>query len=423
MRRSPGFLLALNTSRVGMTVMGYWVHVLLLPAVLLNYVPVDLKNSYLGLLTFIGLIVAMIVQPIAGAFSDRVIHRWGRRVPLIIIGTLLDLFFLGMIGWGKSLVVLAAGYIGLQFTSNISQGAQQGLLPDEVPADQLGLASGLKSALDITGIIGASLVVARLIDPNGADPRLAIMAVIGTLLITTLVTVFTAAKGVDRVVPIRTVPIPWKEVFRVDIRGNKPYWWLLASRFFFLLGVYGLQSFAQYFIRDRLNVDNPIQVTGDLMASIAISLLLFTLLSGWLSDRIGRRRMQIIAGGFGIVGTLLMMNAQSDLELSIYGLILGLGLGTFMAANWALVNEYAPPAEAGKFLGLTNLATAGASALGRLEGPAIDALNLLKPGAFYGWTAMFIFGAVCILASTILLWRMPAYLKSRPSIFTPGHSG
>ncbi len=423
MRRSPGFLLALNTSWIGMSVMWNTLHVLLLPAVLLNYVPVDLKNSYLGLLTFIGLIVAMIVQPIAGAFSDRVIHRWGRRVPLIIIGTLLDLFFLGMIGWGKSLVVLAAGYIGLQFTSNISQGAQQGLLPDEVPADQLGLASGLKSALDITGIIGASLVVARLIDPNGADPRLAIMAVIGTLLITTLVTVFTAAKGVDRVVPIRTVPIPWKEVFRVDIRGNKPYWWLLASRFFFLLGVYGLQSFAQYFIRDRLNVDNPIQVTGDLMASIAISLLLFTLLSGWLSDRIGRRRMQIIAGGFGIVGTLLMMNAQSDLELSIYGLILGLGLGTFMAANWALVNEYAPPAEAGKFLGLTNLATAGASALGRLEGPAIDALNLLKPGAFYGWTAMFIFGAVCILASTILLWRMPAYLKSRPSIFTPGHSG
>ena len=423
MRRSPGFLLALKSSWIGMSVMWNTLHVLLLPAVLLNYVPVDLKNSYLGLLTFIGLIVAMIVQPIAGAFSDRVIHRWGRRVPLIIIGTLLDLFFLGMIGWGKSLVVLAAGYIGLQFTSNISQGAQQGLLPDEVPADQLGLASGLKSALDITGIIGASLVVARLIDPNGADPRLAIMAVIGTLLITTLVTVFTAAKGVDRVVPIRTVPIPWKEVFRVDIRGNKPYWWLLASRFFFLLGVYGLQSFAQYFIRDRLNVDNPIQVTGDLMASIAISLLLFTLLSGWLSDRIGRRRMQIIAGGFGIVGTLLMMNAQSDLELSIYGLILGLGLGTFMAANWALVNEYAPPAEAGKFLGLTNLATAGASALGRLEGPAIDALNLLKPGAFYGWTAMFIFGAVCILASTILLWRMPAYLKSRPSIFTPGHSG
>ncbi len=144
MRRSPGFLLALNTSWIGMSVMWNTLHVLLLPAVLLNYVPVDLKNSYLGLLTFIGLIVAMIVQPIAGAFSDRVIHRWGRRVPLIIIGTLLDLFFLGMIGWGKSLVVLAAGYIGLQFTSNISQGAKPGGLPGEIPADQLGLASCLQ---------------------------------------------------------------------------------------------------------------------------------------------------------------------------------------------------------------------------------------------------------------------------------------
>ncbi len=410
MRRSPAFLFALNAGWMGLSVMWDSLHVLLLPAVLLNYVPAELKNSYLGLLTFVGLIVAMVVQPVAGAISDRVVSRWGRRVPLILLGTFLDLFFLVLLGWGNSLWVLAIGYVGLQFTSNISHGSQQGLIPDEVPEGQLGVASGIKSALDILGIIAASLIVSRLIDPNGADPSLAITVVIGTLLITNLITVITAARGAasQPVSPIAG-SIAWKEVFRVDFRANKPYWWLMGSRFFYLLGVYGLQTFAQYFVRDRLDVENPIQVTGDLLASIAISLLLFTLLSGWLSDRIGRRRMQMIAGVFGVAGTLLMMTAQSSQQLTIYGLILGLGLGTFMAANWALANEYAPSNEAGKFLGLTNLATAGAAAMGRLEGPAIDALNLLEPGAFYGWTAMFLFGAVCILVSTILLLRMPAH--------------
>ena len=49
-----------------------------LPAVLLNYVPDEKKNTYLGLLTFVGLIIAMIVQPISGALSDRWESRLGR---------------------------------------------------------------------------------------------------------------------------------------------------------------------------------------------------------------------------------------------------------------------------------------------------------------------------------------------------------
>jgi len=45
------------------------------------------KNSYLGVLTFFGLIMALVIQPISGALSDRWSSRWGRRRPLIVIGT------------------------------------------------------------------------------------------------------------------------------------------------------------------------------------------------------------------------------------------------------------------------------------------------------------------------------------------------
>ncbi len=46
-------------------------HTIVLPLRLLDFVAETEKNTYLGLLTFTGLILAMAVQPIAGAISDR----------------------------------------------------------------------------------------------------------------------------------------------------------------------------------------------------------------------------------------------------------------------------------------------------------------------------------------------------------------
>ena len=55
---------------------------ILLPIRILAYVPEAQKNTYLGLLTFAGLIVAIIVQPVAGTFSDFTRSRWGRADPI-----------------------------------------------------------------------------------------------------------------------------------------------------------------------------------------------------------------------------------------------------------------------------------------------------------------------------------------------------
>jgi len=88
------------------------------------------------------------------------------------------------------------------------------------------------------------------------------------------------------------------------------------------------------------------------------------------------------------------------------GSVLGAGIGLFLTSNWALANQLAPGEEAGKYLGLTNLATAGSGALARLEGPALDWLNGLWPDQWVGYTLMFIFGAVCMLLSVLFLSKI-----------------
>jgi Na+/melibiose symporter-like transporter len=395
-------MLALNAYWVGLSFKWNALHPIVLPALLLNFVPADRKNTTLGLLTFAGLVIAMLVQPLSGALSDGWRSRWGRRRPLIVFGTLAEIAFLAMIGWGGSLAWIIAGYIGLQFFSNLAHGPAQGLLPDRTPREQLGAASAFKTFMDMSALIIASLAAGRLLDPAGKDPTLIMLVVIGLAVAAAAVTVlFTPEDPATG-----RAGSAWDELraqLRVDVRENPAYWWLIAQRFTFLLGVYGAQAFAQYFLRDVIRVPNPVQQSGDLLAALAIALVALALAGGWLSDRFGPRKMMLAASLVAAAGLLLLLPARDMMMVKIFGAILGAGIGLFLTASWALANRLAPPAQAGKYLGLTNLATAGSGALARLEGPAIDWLNNARPGAWMGYTVMFAFGAGIILLGMLLL--------------------
>ena len=401
----------LNMYWIGLSFKWNAIHPLILPAVLLNYVPDSQKNTYLGILTFVGLVIATIIQPISGAISDRWVSRWGRRRPLIVIGSLLDLVFLAILGWAGGLVWLFAGYIFLQFSSNIAHGPVQGLLPDRVPAHQLGVASGIKTFMDMLALILASLVAGSLIDPVSRDPTLIIAVVMGLVLVSTAITVF----GVTEESTAGSRPTgnnsgsifrEFKDLFQVDIKANPAYWWLIAERFVFLLGVFGIQQFAQYYIGDVLQVENPVKTTGDLMAALAIGLVIMALLGGWLTDRLGAKPVLVAASLITAAGCSLLLLVKDQDSLVLVGSVIGVGMGLFLTSNWALANQLAPGNEAGKYMGLTNIATAGAGAFGRLWGPILDGLNNARAGDWLGYKAMFIFGTICALLSILLLVRI-----------------
>jgi len=381
-------------------------HVIILPAVLLTMVPEHLKNTALGLLTFAGLIVAMLLQPLAGALSDRWVSPWGRRRPLITLGTAFDLIFLAFLAWAGGLVWLAVGYIGLQFTSNLAHGAMQGLLPDQTPKSQLGAASALKNFMDMAGLIVASLLMGRLVAPDMRHPLLPVGLVVVVLVVGAAITVLGVREQPSHPRPASERPRSLLGEFRIDWRANRDYAWLIVSRLFFLISIYGVQVFAQYFVRDVLAVPNPIRLTGDLLAAITLSLVTFSLVGGWLGDRLGHKRVIYLACLVGGLGCFLLIWATTPTLLLIFGIIFGVGIGLFLTANWALANELAPTAEAGKFLGLTNLATAGAGAIGRLEGPFIDLLNNARPGGWWGYTGLFVAGTVCIALSALFIARV-----------------
>jgi MFS family permease len=398
-------LLVLNAYWVGLSFMWNALHPIILPAVLLNYVPDEKKNTYLGLLTFLGLVIAMIVQPLSGALSDGWKSRFGRRRPLIVFGTLFDFVFLSVLAWAGGLVWLFIGYIGLQLSSNIAHGPLQGLLPDHVPQTQLGVASSLKTFMDMLSLVIASLLAGRLLNSVTRDPTTIMLVVIGLLAVSAAITIF----GVKEEPARDQERTDWKALFgqfKINFRENSSYWWLITERALFLLGIYGVQAFAQYYLQDVLHVPDPPKQTGDLLAVLTISLVVLVLIGGWLTDKYGAKKILYFATLVATGGIFLMVFAKDMRSLFIFGSILGAGIGLFLTSNWALANSLAPEAEAGKYLGLTNLATAGSGALARLEGPALDWLNASQPGAWIGYKGLFVFGAAMILLSAFILRRI-----------------
>lgn len=406
---SGWYLFVLNAYWIGLSFMWNSLHVTILPAVLLKYVPETQKNTWLGLLTFVGLILAMLIQPLSGAISDHFQSKIGRRRPLMWLGTGGDLIFLSLMGFIGGLPALFVGYLGLQTSSNIAHGPAQGLLPDEVPASQLGMASGIKTTMDMAGIILSSLLMGFLISSKDPDPTLSTIVIIAIMVVFGLITlIFSKEKSTyvprrDRIDYKALV----KSVFYFKAEGDKSYWQLIFSRFLYLVGIYGFQTFAQYFIRDKFPEQDPIQFTQFVMGSFVIVLIIFSLLSGRWSDKIGRKKLHIISSFIGAVGAVMMIFASNPVQLIAFGSVLGAGMGIFLATNWALANQMAPKGDVGKFIGLTNLATAGSAAIARLEGPMTDVLNNAAPGVWWGWTALFAISAVLMLFSALVLHKIP----------------
>src|SRR4030066_1361133 len=122
--------LSINLFWLGLNIRNTAVGSIFTPFLVDIYAPADWKNTALSLMRTAGVIIAMLVQPIAGLFSDRSTSRFGRRRPFILIGTLLDLVFLVAIGLSWNYWSLLVAVLLIQFWSNLSHAPLQALIPD-----------------------------------------------------------------------------------------------------------------------------------------------------------------------------------------------------------------------------------------------------------------------------------------------------
>jgi Na+/melibiose symporter-like transporter len=376
-------------------------HSLIIPLRILAFAPETQKNTYLGLLTFIGSLIAVFVQPLAGAVSDRFGSRWGRRRPFIFAGTILAILLLPSIGLASSFLFLLIGYCLLQIATNIAQGPFQAFIPDLVPRSHRGIASGVKSLAEIIGAVAFIRLVADFMDKyTSSSNNVWLWAALGfpaiMLLAAMISTMLTVKEEPSTSAREPSALEAMAGAFRIDVKGNPDFIWFLISRLFVLMGGIILQTFALYFIKDVIHPPNPAGVAADLLIAVGIFLVLSVYPAGQLSDRIGRKPVILFSGAVGIVGIVVLFATKSYAGTLVCGSLMGLSTGAFLSTNWALATDLVPAGEEARYLGLTNIATAGAGALARLMGPVIDFFNGRE--ANLGYSIML---AMCIIYFTI----------------------
>jgi MFS family permease len=405
-KRSVGFLLGMSMLMLGANLVWTAYNSLLLPTLVEGVVKSG-KGLVTGLIGFFGTMLAITISLLAGILSDHSASCWGRRTPAILIGSLIGLPLIGLptfflapalrpIFLSLALPVIILSYCGMQFATNVGNGAWWPLLVDVVPEHQRGLASGIQGALTLIGATIAIVVVTILIQ-NGQT--VASLWLVGGIF---------ALSGIVNALVIRGKDIPaeqsdrislmqaLRDMFRVRTRVAVFFWVVLAVMLAYM-GINSLQFFALYFFQVYFPSVNP-DAAFRTMGGISLVLTMLAAVgSGLLSDKIGRRSLILWAMVICAVTTLLMGLSTNYIVFLVLAGLRAAATGPIIASAPALASDLAPKDEAGQYMAYNNLSTGVSGALvGLIFGVILVTLTRTK------FMAVFIISAILFLVGGIV---------------------
>ncbi len=397
----PAALFALRIHLFAISLAALWIplNLIVLPGQVEELVPESLRASGVGLITFVGVGIAALVQPVAGRITD-LTSLPDRRRPFMVGGSVFMVGLLFLLDFVPFYALLVLVYVTLQVVSNFAQAALQALIPDLVEESERGVASGIKTALDALGIvIGLGGVALLLSIGAGSFVLIAFVATllaagaVAALLLVPAVPPLPADQRNQRLLTLSIL----KEPFLLLKKADRAFRDAVLMRFLFLAGLFIVQRFLLYYLDERFGVERPEEQSSlYLLVGFAVAAI-GAASAGLMSDLFGRplvlRASIILASAM-----LLVLAAAPVLEVAILaGAGIALAAGAFQAANWALLSDSMEQKRGGEYFGLANLATAGAGAAAGIFGPLVDLFNFFSPALTYG--VLFTLAALVTLSS------------------------
>ena len=406
-RRSAFFLVRISLFWFGLSFLWGGMNIQLLPTRVPELVDDEIKGTAIGAIVVVGLIVAILVQPMAGAFSDRVRLRWGRRRPIMAAGIAAAIPCLLFVAYAPNYGLLFVAMVLLQIAANIAHGPYQGVIPDQVPREARGRASGFFGLANLMGtLVGAGVAGAWLsMAAEGQEPNPFFAPALFTIMVVLAAFSVAAWFAVRERRPPEAVPF---EGVLQEVRARmreltqrSAFAWLMLSRLLYFMGLQAMDNFIQLFLKgDQVDgglAESDAELkTTIVLAAVLLTALITTVPAGWLADRYGKLRLVAAAAALGLIAAAVLMTSQSFVQVVIFAAVLGVGVGLFTAADWAVAIDLIPDQRApGLYMGLSNVATAGGDGLATLSaGIALD---------LFGYRAVFAMMAVFFGLSLVVL--------------------
>lgn len=371
---------------------------------------------FFAILGFAGGLVGSATQIIVGAFSDRTMHPWGRRRIYVVLGTLLSVPALLLLGASRTFWPFAGALVLVQLFTNTALGPFTGLLPDTVSSREYGKASGFMGAARLLGDTGGILLAGMLLSEAALgnpphdqvvafhDSRMSLMCALlgGFMFVTMILTCLTIKeRRLEHRPDVSALRIAARS-FNFDVGGNTDFFWLSLSRAVTNVGFYMFLAVMPFYVRFSLGVADYERTTMFLQLPGIGAALVSSIVSGLLSDRVGRRRL-IFAAQFIMAAAALGLGLAKGLPFAYVAIIPGgLAYGIFTAVEWAFMCSLLPAGEEARYLGVWNASAVLPQIMaGALAGIVGSRLSVLVPGL--GWRADFALVVVCCLVGAWFL--------------------
>jgi len=173
-----------------------------------------------------------------------------------------------------------------------------------------------------------------------------------------------------------------------EARHNTSFTWWVMNRLAFLVAANSLGGFMLYYLQERFADLSGVKAAAPAATAsmlVGICILIVAVLSGWLSDRLGRKPLVSASGVLAALGMLIVVVWPNMAAIYVGGSLIGVAVGLYYPASWALGTDTIPPDQAGRYLGLANLAGAGSGAVGAyIGGPIADHTSYTLLFVIYG---------------------------------------
>ncbi|MFC0546411.1 MFS transporter [Kutzneria chonburiensis] len=359
------------------------------------------KETVFSVVTGIGAVVALIANPVIGAFSDRTCSRWGRRHPWTLAGSALGALGLVVLAVAPNVVIMVIGWSLVQAGLNGMLASLTSALPDRVPVEQRAEVGGFIGISQMLGTVaGAALVSVVITSLAGGYVACAVLVVLGALAFVR----FTP----DAVLPRRFRPDGGLRqlvgALWISPVKHPDFGWGWGTHFMVNLGNALGTLYLLYFLADAVHYQgDPVDGLLILMVLYGIALTIGALVAGRMSDKSGRRKPYVVAAAVVMAASAIILAVSPTWTASLIAApLLGVGFGVYWAVALAVLTQVLPAASnRAKDLGVINVA----NSLPQVIAPVVAGLALQLAG---GYAALFVLSAIATTAGGFMVTRIRA---------------
>ncbi|TMD53021.1 MAG: SLC45 family MFS transporter [Chloroflexi bacterium] len=356
------------------------------------------KFTNLTIATVVGVLAAVITNPIAGALSDRTTSRLGRRRPWFLVGSMLSAVTLALMANATSFVALVIWWAIFHIAANAILAGLSAVVPDQVPLRQRATVSAFVSLSLPLGAVMGALLVTRV----ATSTQMSYYIFIGLLLVVMMLFILVLR---DKPLPKEAAPRFHLATFLAGFWVNPvkypDFGWAWLTRFLVYLSYFTALGYLLYFLQDAVHYQKAAQGVTTFQIILTGTLLLSSVASGVLSDRLQRRKVFVVGASLVIaLSFLILAFFQTWLAVELAGGVLGLGFGAYLGVDIALITQLLPSANSrGKDLGVINIA----NAFPQIVGVSIAATVV---NTFHSYTLLFVLAAILALLGAGLIQRI-----------------